>query len=317
MKQKVRQLSWSVLRKLHHLDFLLLLPSLAKLPFAFGLPIARFRGQINALLGRDWRSMALGFRHIRHQTTVGLKQIFPSASAEQIHRWQVKRFVAEAQDEYDAQLVAHQRVDALACTITPNDWNSLSNPEGGGVLMLTPHYESFFLGVAFLARSGRKVNLMSSTVTHDPRVDLAVQNHFTNKYRGLEHYLNGGKVVDMELGMRPFYRMLNAQETLVMLADAPVLPNGAGVAVDFLGQRRTIAGGALRLVAKTHSAIGAYVCQCTGPGQYEMQIYPPVPLTDSGTIDTIYQFFSKTIIQNPGGWWAVDLLPHMPSERHE
>jgi lauroyl/myristoyl acyltransferase len=317
MKQKLRKIAWQVLAKLHHADFAWLLPSLATLPFALGNPLAKMRGRMNALLGRDWRSMALGFRHIRHQTTVGLKQIFPSESAEQIHRWQVKRFVAEAQDEYDAQLVAHQRVDALACTITPVDWSSLTNPKDGGVLMLTPHYESFFLGVAFLARTGKKINLMSSTVTHDPRVDLAVQNHFTNKYRGLEHYLNGGKVVDMELGMRPFYRMLNAQETLVMLADAPVLPNGAGVAVDFLGQRRTIAGGALRLATKTHSAIGAYVCQCTGPGQYEMQIYPPTPLNGLEDIDPIYQFFSKTIMKNPGGWWAVDLLPHMPPERHE
>jgi len=312
MKQKWKHFSWRVLKKLHHLDFLLLLPSLAKLPFVLGYPIAKLRGHINAWLGRDWRSMALGFRHIRHQTIAGLKLMNPKASDAMINTWLNERFIAEAQDEYDAQLLAQHRVDNLRCVITPNNWDAKSRESHCGILMLTPHYESFVMGIAFLARSGYKVNAMSSSVTHDPRVDLAVQTHFSNKYRGLEHYLNGGQVVDMESKMRAFYKMLEANEILVMLADAPALQNGVTTEVDFLGQRRVIAGGALRLAQKTNSLIGGYVCQCTGPGTYSMEIHCPTAISDPNSISSVYQFFSDTLNKNPGGWWAVDMLPNMP-----
>ncbi|MEG1455096.1 MAG: hypothetical protein RSC66_05925, partial [Comamonas sp.] len=84
-------------------------------------------------------------------------------------------------------------------------------------------------------------------------MDEAVQRHFHAKYRGLEQYLNGGKVMNMEEGLRPFYDMLKRRESLVVLADAPVLPNGAAMTVRFLGAPRKIAGGGLRLAQRTDS----------------------------------------------------------------
>lgn len=79
----------------------------------------------------------------------------------------------------------------------------------GGLVLLTPHYESFCLGIAFLGRTGGVVNKMSSSVTQDPRVDPAVQRHCDDKYRGLGNLSRmAGASYGMESGLRPFYRML-------------------------------------------------------------------------------------------------------------
>jgi lauroyl/myristoyl acyltransferase len=179
-------------------------------------------------------------------------------------------------------------------------------------VLLTPHYESFCLGIAFLGRTGGVVNSMSSSVTQDPRVDPAVRRHFDDKYRGLETYLNGGRVIDMESGLRPFYRMLEQHETLVVLADAPVLPGGAAMSVNFLGGRRTLAAGAVRLAQRTGSDLGGFICAPTANGRYELTLCEPGPSNDPATIDRVYSFMSAAIMANPGGWWAADLLPFMP-----
>jgi hypothetical protein len=311
MRARLKKIAWTWLRQWHRFDFAVFLPILGRLPLWLGYPLARCRGYINAWLAKDWRSLAIGSRHTHHQTLASYRLITPNAAKSQIKAWRTARYVAEAQDEYDARLLDQHRLGELRCAITPPDWRARSAAEGGGLLMLTPHYESFVMGIAFLAQAGHTVNAMSSAVTQDPRVDAAVQAHFDKKYRGLEYYLNGGQVLDMELGMRPFYAMLESGQTLVMLADAPVLPNGAATAVPFLGGPRSIAGGALRLASKTHSAIGGFICQASRAGHYQMHVYPPAPATDAQALDAIYHFFSQAIYRNPGGWWAADLLHHM------
>ena len=61
-------------------------------------------------------------------------------------------------------------------------------------------------GHRLLAANGARVNAMTSTVTHDPRVAAAVSAHFEAKYAGLAHHLNGGRLIDLEAGVRPIYR---------------------------------------------------------------------------------------------------------------
>jgi hypothetical protein len=311
MRARLKKIAIACLRRWHRFDFLVLLPLLGTLPLWLGYPLARCRGYINAWLSKDWRSMAIGFRHTHHQTLAAYRLIAPNATELQLNTWRTQRYLAEAQDEFDGRLLDQHRLDELRCGITPPNWREISATHGGGLLMLTPHYESFVMGIAFLAQAGHKVNAMSSAVTQDPRVDLSVQAHFDKKYRGLEHYLNGGRVLDMELGMRPFYAMLESGQTLVMLADAPVLPNGAATEVTFLGRPRLIAGGALRLASKTNSAIGGFICESSSAGHYQMQVHSPTPHPDAAALNAIYHFFSEAIYRNPGGWWAADLLHHM------
>lgn len=311
MKSRIRLLVWKILRLFNRWDYAYFLPNIARLPIAFGFWLAQLRGRLKARLQLDWRSVALGHRHIAQQSQIAYRGLFSKASPDQIRSLLNKRFRAEAQDEYDAQLIAQGRFKELKCAINPKEALAQIMSAPRGVLLLTIHYDSFYLGSLFLAQASRCVNIMSSAVTHHPLVDPAVQTHFSGKYRGSEPYLNGGQVLDMEHGLRPFYRMLERKEILMMLADAPVLPNGAGIDVLFLGEKRRLAGGALRLAMKTNSLMAAYVCRCTGPGQYTMQILSPQE-PSLETLNSIYQFLGDTILQDPSQWWAIDLLPQMP-----
>lgn len=313
--QRWRPGMWRWVQALHHIDFAWVLPAIARLPLAWGYRLAEWRGRLNARTGRDWRSMALGMRHIQRQALAGYHLLPVQASDAQRLLWSRERFVVEARDEFEARLTAAGRLAALRCRhVFPpgGSFAGVAPERGRGLLLLTPHFDSFFLGVAFAARGGARVNLMSSAVTHDARVDRAVQQHFSAKYRGLEPYLNGGRVLDMEAGIRPFYRMLEQGETLVVLGDAPVLPQGVATQVDFLGASRLLAGGALRMAQKADCDLGGYICRMERPGEYVMEWCEPGPANDPETVRRVYALFTRAIEQSPGHWWASDLLPAMP-----
>ena len=307
-----RQLLWWVARRAHHIDFAWVLPAFARLPLSLAYRSAHLRGLFNARAGRDWRSMALGRRHIRSQSLSGYRLLPIAASEETLSAWCAERFVVEAREEFEARLVGARRVDALTCQFEPGQAATVGLGRTRGLVLLTPHFDSFFLGVAFLARSGAKVNLMSSAVTQQPGVDPAVTQHFVEKYRGLEHYLNGGKVLDMEAGLRQFYRLLERGETLVVLGDAPVLPDGVATQVDFLGASRSLAGGALRIAQRTGSDLGAYVCRHLGQNHYALHLGPVGPSDESKAIDAVYAFLGAAIEATPGRWWGADLLVNLP-----
>ncbi len=309
----VRALIWRGVRWVHRADFASFLPFIARLPLPMAYAFSRLRGWVNAATGRDWRSLALGFRNTRRQSLAGFALLPGMASEAQISDWCKQRFEIEARDEFEAQLVAAKRLMELSCHFSPDGVEQLGAPRSRGLVLLTPHFDSFYLGIAFLAQaSGTRFNSMSSAVSRDSRVDEAVTQHFDRKYRGLEQYLNGGKVLDMEVGLRPFYRMLEHHETLVVLADAPVLPNGVSMEVDFLGARRLIAGGALRLAQRTNSDLGGYVCRYIAPGHYALEMCAIGSANDPETIARVYQFLSAQILAQPGLWWAADLLPNIP-----
>jgi hypothetical protein len=312
LRSLLSRLLWRAVRLLHKLDFAIVLPAMARLPISVGHRMAAWRGALNARTGRDWRSVALGFRHIRAQSALGYRALSSQATEGEISGWCRRRFVAEARDEYEARLVIAGRVPELTCDVLPpHALEKLTNRDRGLVL-LTAHYESFYLGLAFLARSGAKVNVMSSAVTHDARVDPVVQRHFNDKYRGLERFLNGGKIIDLELGRRQFYRILQEKEVLVILGDAPVLPAGAAMTVDFLGGQRRLAGGPLRMAQRTESDLGGYVCRHVGGTHYQLELGPLGAATEPASVSAVYRFFSEVILRDPGGWWAADLLPSMP-----
>lgn len=304
---------WRAVRLVHKADFGWFAPFIARLPLPLAYALSGLRGRINAATGRDWRSVALGFRHIRRQSLAGYALLPGSTSVRERAQWCKQRFATEARDEFEAQLVAGGRLNELTCKFVPTELDMLCTHRPRGLVLLTPHFDSFYLGISFLAQAtGGRVNSMSSAVARDPRVDRTVTRHFERKYRGLEQYLNGGQVLDMELGLRPFYRMLEHHETLVVLADAPVLPNGVSMTVDFLGARRVLAGGALRMAQRTHSDLGGYVCRYLGPGRYGLEICPIGPANDPATVARVYRFFSEHILAHPGLWWGADLLPNMP-----
>lgn len=309
--RRIKAIIWLLVKLTHTLDFKVLLPFIARLPLVLAYSISSIRGKTNALTGRDWRSVAIGYRHVKNKSIEGYRLLPLIVTDSQLAKWRNQRFAVEAREEFEARLVAARRVPHLSCTSNPPGGEGVCNTTRKGLLLLTMHYDSFFLGAAFLARSGARINFMASAITHDPRVDRAVQDHFEAKYRGMEHYLNGGAIVNMEEGMRPFYRMLERNDTLIVLGDSPALPNSPSMTVNFLGQNRLLAGGALRLAQRTDSDIGGYLCHHRGGGNYELEVCPIGPADDPQTIQRIYDFFSAAILKNPGHWWAADLLPDM------
>lgn len=307
-----RRLLWRALKWAHHVDFAWILPAIAHMPLGLAYRAADWRGRFSSMLGRDWRSMALGRRHIRAQSLSAYRLLSTSAGEESFSSWCAQRFMVEAREEFEAQLVAARRLDLLTCTYAPNHAMHLGPGRKRGLVLLTPHFDSFFLGVAFLARTRAKVNLMSSAVTRQPEVDEAVTRHFSDKYRGLEHYLNGGKVLDMEAGLRQFYRILERGEILVVLGDAPVLPDGVSAQVNFLGARRQLAGGALRMAQHSDSELGAYVCRHVSGHHYRLELSTIGPADDPRSIDAAYAFLGSAIEADPGRWWGADLLINLP-----
>jgi lauroyl/myristoyl acyltransferase len=308
----MRNAIWRIVRALHHWDFALLLPRIASLPLGMGYRLAAFRGWINAWTGRDWRSVGLGFRHVRAQTLEGLALLPVASTVQQRQSWCRERFATEAREEFEGQLLIRRRLHELSVTLEGADviGRITARDSQRGLVLLTPHFDSFLLGIAFLGQLGARISPVSSAVTKDPRVDAAVQQHFTEKYAALSSYLNGGHVLDMEAGLRPFYRWLTLGNVVLVLADAPVLPQGADMTVEFLGTRRRLAGGPMRLASRTGSDIGAFVCHYVAAGRYRLEMAPVMPAADA-SIEAIYAFLGKAILSSPGRWWASDLLPAM------
>ena len=304
-----------LVRWLHHLDYRYLLPVIASAPLPLAYSLSACRGFFNKIFSRDWRSVALGTRHIHRQSTIAYGLLPTQPTSHDQSTWRRERFSTEAREEFEACLVIKNRVRELNCTFLPQSAQETCAVQERGLVLLTPHFDSFFLGSTFLARAGGPVNFMASAITHDPRVDPAVQKYFAIKYRSLELHLNGGKITNLEDGMRPFYRMLARKETLIVLGDSPPLQSESSdgdLVVNFLGANRRLAGGALRLAQSTDSNLGAYICQYKSPGNYVVELCPIGRARDPQTIQRIYDFFSGAILKNPGLWWGSDLLPNMP-----
>lgn len=310
---------WRLMRAIHRWDYQRLLPLMGAAPLPLAYRMAALRGWFNALLGRDWRSVALQTRHIRRLSLQAAAELVGmgkrmSASADPT-RWVRQRFEVEARDEFEAWLMGHRRWPELDCRFDPPDapQRMAAAARDRGLVVLTPHFDSFYLGIAFAAQaSGCTVNAMASAVPHDPRVEPAVSAHFERKYRALEGALRGGAVVNMEDGLRPFYRMLERKETLVVLADAPVLDGGAEMVVDFLGGPRRMAGGALRLAQRNGTPMAAFICRHLGRHRYELRWCEAGDPSDPATVSRLYAFMGQAIAAEPGRWWAMDMLPNLP-----
>jgi hypothetical protein len=62
---------------------------------------------------------------------------------------------------------------------------------------------------------------------------------------------------------------------------------------------------------RTKSDLGGFVCRAIGAQRYEVILCTPGPADDPIVLNRIYQFFSQHILNEPGRWWAADMLPSM------
>jgi lauroyl/myristoyl acyltransferase len=159
--------------------------------------------------------------------------------------------------------------------------------------------------------SGLVVNVMSSEIVEHPSVDSNMRRFFSRKYRKMERYLQGGKIVHVEQNLRFFYRALLNGECVVIMADLPATrKEGDQIWMRFLGRERSFMPGAFRLARATGSALAGFVCQWDGENHYTVTLSKCVPPEDvnEASYQGTYDFLEDAIRLKPERWWAADLL---------
>jgi lauroyl/myristoyl acyltransferase len=292
-------------------EYTLFLPLLARLPLRLGYPLAAWRGTLNWVFDREWRSISLGRHYIRAATDQAMKQVLPDLSAAETRKLTRRRFEGNSREEFEASLVIQNRMRELRFSVQGLESMREQLARGRGVVLLSMHFDSFILGIVCLGMSGFVVNVMTSDVVENPLVDGCVRRFFFRKYRGMERYLKGGKAVHVEQNLRFFYQALLNGECVVILADLPTSSDkDHRTWVPFLGRERSFLSGAFRLARRTGSALAGFVCQWEGMDRYVVTLsecMPPEKVTEA-SYEQVYAFLDAAIRRNPERWWAADLL---------
>ena len=309
---------WRLLWHTQGFDYGWLLPAIASLPLRVGYRLAAIRGRLNAWLSRDWRSMSLGRAHIATLSRQAYGLMPTKSSPRSQQAWVQERFMTESRCDFEAYLVDSGQIPKLGHRVNkPATEHGLFATDRRGLVLLTSHFDSFYLGLVLigthLAQENRRLDVMSSAVFEDPMVHPAITRHLRNKYRGLEQFMGGGKVMHHENGLRQFYDVLGRGGILVVIGDIPATQGGASIQVEFLGAKRNLAGGAVRMARKCDSRIGSFTCTHSGGGNYQLDFSQIMDAKDPAAVQSCYSFLSSKIQASPGKWWAADMLTQMPA----
>lgn len=306
-------LYWFLLRLLLNGMFKYCLPLAARLPMPQGFAIADCLGWLCRKLDLDWRTLALREHYVSYRTGLALREIRPTIGARAFDHALLQRFVSSSREELEGHWFALQRSAECRCEFEGLAAIQAQQSQGRGIVLLTLHFDATLMGVTQMGLAGLKINLMTSSVVDDPRVAPIVQTYFRKKYQGIERYLNGGRVMHVESHLKAFYSALRRGEGVVILGEAPSGRPEEAIAVDFLGQRRAFAPGAVRLAEKTRTPMAAFVCLRQLNGGYRL-VFSPVfqPELDdhSANVPKLFGFLEAQVEQYPERWWAADQLPN-------
>ncbi len=302
-----------IYRIVQFLDYGLFLPAIARLPMRAGFVLAAARGGVHFLLDLDWRSISLRRGFVRRRTLNAMKRLRPHGGE---WTWWVKtlqRFVANSREEYEASLLGRRDMTFLLDSARVEGIEPLLEAQrsGVGVVLLTPHFDSYITGIALMGMLGLRINAMTTKVTAHASVFPSIQRYWVEKFRGMARYMNGGEILFYENNMRFFYKALKRGEALVIGGDLPPPSPRSWLDVNFLGKRRKMANGPLRIAQKTGSLICPFACEYKRPGVYHLVCSPPVDSRDglaAGTVDGMYEVFNNLIEKKPERWWASDLM---------
>jgi len=289
------------------------LPFISFVPVNVAEVLFWIRGLFNGLLDLEWRSIALNSKFVKIGTFNALDKIAPQSSLMEKRLITYQRFISFAREELDAAMFAHHDLKYFfdrSHIIGFEQWERVLD-SNKGLVVLTCHYDCFTMGVTLLGLTGRKVNLMTSSVVEDPRLSKEIQIFYNKKYRGMEKYFNGGKAVHVEDNLRFFYNALNNNEIVFILADLPA-PNKSStpqIIAPFIDNHYYMAPGPFRLAQKTKSKMAAFYCSNQGSGQYNIHcsdVYDPDDI--NRTVSKLYAFLQKPIKKHPGRWWTSELM---------
>lgn len=300
-------------------DYGLLLPVMARLPVSWGYAMSDKRGAWHARHGRDWAELSVGQRYVGERTAAAYRELVPQASDQDIAGWVRERYQTVSAEELEGQWIARGKLEVFGAG-QPDFSAVLSRLDalgGKGLVVLQAHYNNPLVGCIGLARAtGRRAWVTISAITDHPQVHPAVSRHFRNKYGQAQASLNGGGFQETEspAGLRRLYRALQAGDMVVVMADLPAAPGQDGVCVPWLGARRLMAAGAVRLARQTGCALSAMVVNRVRPGAWAWQLTEPLlpdPALPDGqdvAVCAAYAALGQAILRHPGRWWAAHLL---------
>jgi len=308
----LRQLYIQIIKKISYyfqiLDYSYFLLASTYLPVSLGLALSRIRGLFNVVFDLDWRSLSTGVRFVRKGTWKVMCYLRPEGNTFLCLYKTVSRFIVMSREEWEACFFIRHSMQKVMDESTIKGFDAVlaAQQKGRGVILLTPHFDSYCTGIVLMGMKGLRLNAMTTNIVRDPMVNPAIRTYFADKFGAMERFFNGGKIVAKEDSKRFFYRVLSNGESLIMGADLPATGKTASN-VYFLGENRKMSPGSLRLAQKTDSLLTAFVCLYESPGRYFLEFAPLYDATDEG-LEQVYQFLEHYIRSKPQKWWASDLF---------
>lgn len=284
-------------------DYGHLLPFLARLPVPWGQFLATWRGRLYAALKRDWRQFSFDDTELDLRTRQTLRELMPAASARHIRRTLRRRYVMQSLEELEACWLQYRHFNDWPVEYVGLEPVLDMVKQHGRAVFVTAHFASSIVGTIFLQKLGLPILGMSSKVVEDPRVHPAIGRFYRRKYAAMNPYLNGGEVLDRQGNSRRFVKFVQQGGAVVIVGDLPPDPQELPYEVDFIGQRRAFASGAARLAQMANVPLVAFVCERTAAG-YRVTFSTPGAAP--------FALFERHIANDPGAWWAADLLPLLP-----
>jgi lauroyl/myristoyl acyltransferase len=281
-------------------DYGIFLPFLTLFPYKYGRYLAALRGYLYSLIKRDWRSFTFDDTSLWQRTYNSYKEICPHLSHNEHIKLVKKRYMHQSIEEYEGVLLDKDNFNHIQVTyigLKNVEEQIAKNPHA---VFVTAHFGSSLLGITFLNKLNIPLLVMSSNVVEHEKVHPTITNFFLKKYRGIDRYMNGGEVLDIEGNGKKFLNFLKKIGSLVIISDLP--PNNANetpVFKMFFGQKRGFASGAQKLAKSTNSIIIPFVCYFEDNG-FVMKF---------GDLEKDpYSFLEEEISVRPELWWASDLL---------
>lgn len=289
------------------LDYALLLPAVARLPpWAAAWPL-RLRGTLNYLFDLEWRTLTLGHGYVREATLLAMRAIVAMTGSRRPAWWLTwRRFVCASWEEYDALRLSRMDWDSVHWSGSGLADIQRACAAGIGVVVLTGHFDSLYMGLMRLSRAGVRVNLMSSSIFDDPRVPRSIQRHFRRKSAAMSAQFAPGRVLNFENGAKHFVDALRRGEVLVIACDGPSVAAQRASVVTFLGGQQAMAAGPEFFARKGRSLVSMYTCWRESGDCFRMDFSPPLSFKEDG-LQRAFDRLDAEIRAQPWRWWAADL----------
>jgi lauroyl/myristoyl acyltransferase len=226
----------------------------------------------------------------------------------------LKRFVRVSWEEYDAQRLPFFDISSVQWHGHGMERIQKTIKSGKGVVLLTGHFDSLYIGLMILAKQGVIVNLMSSKIVEDVRIPKSIQNLFKRKISAMSDQFSPGRVIHFENGMKPFVDVLKRAEVLVIACDGPATDGGRGSLVRFLGGDYFMSFGPKFFAQQTGALISMYTCIREDDQHFRIDFSEPTAIEENG-LQLAFDVLDKKIRAEPWRWWASDMFQNykMPS----